>query len=180
MRRALRRPTRQCPVLRDVSVGLSRVGDVRRKTEKTDAALAAYTESLEIARELARMDPGNAQAQRDVSVGLNKVGDMELDAKDREAARTAYTESLDIARKLAARDPGNAQAQTDLVVSLTRVADLTENPAPRYLERLDILQQLDGEGRLSVDAEGWIELDERQARRARGQSRRTRQTATAK
>ena len=81
-------------------------------------ALAAYQESLDIARKLAAQDPGNAQAQRDVSVSMDSLGDVKLREGDQAGALAAYQESLDIARKLAAQDPGNAQAQRDLSVSL--------------------------------------------------------------
>ena len=39
-------------------------------------ALQAYTESKNIADELAAADPGNAQWQRDLAVSWNKLGDM--------------------------------------------------------------------------------------------------------
>ena len=41
-------------------------------------ALAAYQESLDIARKLAAQDQGNARAQRDVSVSLERLGDVKL------------------------------------------------------------------------------------------------------
>ena len=67
-------------------------------------ALAAFDESLTIARGLAARDPGNAGWTRDL--GQLAVGD----------ARTgrAFDESLTIRRDLAARDPGNAGWARDL------------------------------------------------------------------
>ncbi len=144
-------------LMRDVSVSLNRLGDVKLKLKDTEGALSDYTESLELARRLLAMDYGNAQAQRDVSVDLNKVGDMKLDAKDRQGAFDAYSEGLTIARRLAKQDSGNAQAQTDLVVSLTRAADVSDGPKPYYMEALDILRDLDGQGRLSLEQRGWID-----------------------
>ena len=82
---------------------------------RLQGALAAYQESLDIARKLAAQDPGNAKAQRDVSVGLSKLGNVKLQDGDLAGALAAYQESLDIDRKLAAQDPGNAQAQRDVV-----------------------------------------------------------------
>ena len=155
-------------MLRDVSVSLTRLGDAKLKKKDSEGALAAYQQSLALARRLALMDSGNAQAQRDVSVSLNKVGDMQLDANDREAARKTYNESLDIARHLAESDPGNAQAQTDLVVSLSRVASVSDNAEPLYRECLDILHKLDGEGRLSPEQKGWIDLGQTADRCAEG------------
>ena len=107
-------------------------------------ALAAYQESLDIARKLAAQDLGNAQAQRDVAVSLNKIGDVKLQGGDRAGALAAYQESLDIARKLAAQDQGNAQAQRDVSVSLKKLGDVKLQGGDQagalaaYQESLDI------------------------------------------
>jgi tetratricopeptide (TPR) repeat protein len=92
------------------------VGDLR------DAAAAA-NQSLDIARKLLALDPGNPQAQRDVVLELNKVGDVELRSGNLAGALGSYQESLDIARRLATRDPGNAQVQHDIAVGLSRIGD---------------------------------------------------------
>ena len=60
-------------------------------------ALAAYEESLTIARDLAARDPGNAGWARDVSVSLNKVGDVRVAQGDLAGALAAFEESLTIA-----------------------------------------------------------------------------------
>jgi tetratricopeptide (TPR) repeat protein len=86
-------------------------------------ALAAYQESVDIARKLVALDQGNAAAQRGLFVSLHKVGDVKLQTGDQATALAAYQESLDIARKLVAQDPGNAQAQSDLVNALGSTAD---------------------------------------------------------
>ena len=68
-------------------------------------AAAAADQSLDIARKLAALDPGNAQAQRDLSVSLEKFGNVKLRGGDLAGALAAYQESLDIDRKLAAQRP---------------------------------------------------------------------------
>ena len=57
-------------------------------------ALAAYEESLAIARDLAARDKGNAGWPRDVSVSLNKLGDVRVAQGDLSGALAAYEESL--------------------------------------------------------------------------------------
>ncbi len=112
-----------------------------------DAASAA-AESLDIARKLAALDPGNAEPQRDVSVSSSKLGDVKLRAGDQVGALAAYQQSLDIARKLAAQDSGNAQAQRDVSVSLNRLGDVKLEAGDQadalaaYHEGLDILRKL--------------------------------------
>jgi tetratricopeptide (TPR) repeat protein len=127
---------------------LNKVGDVRLRQGKGGAALDSFKESLDIARSLARADPGNAQAQRDLFISLNKVGDVQLRQGERAAALDSYKESLDIARSLARADPGNAVAQRDLAVSLERVGDVQMQQGERaaaldsYKESLDIFRTL--------------------------------------
>ena len=83
-----------------------------------DGALAAYQESLAIARTLAARDRNDPQAQRDLFVSVLKVGNAKLDAGDRAGALAANQEAVEIARKLAAEDQANAQAQSDLALGL--------------------------------------------------------------
>ena len=95
---------------------LERIGSLKLLEGDLQGSLAAFQESLDIARKLAALDPGNATAQRDVSVVLSKLGNMKLQDGDLAGALAALQESLGIDRKLAAQDPGNAQAQRDNAV----------------------------------------------------------------
>ena len=90
------------------------------------AALQDFEEGLDIVRDLAARDPGNAGWARDVSVSLNKVGDVRVAQGDLPAALQAFEESLSMRRDLAARDPGNAGWARDVSVSWERVAGIAE------------------------------------------------------
>ena len=79
---------------RDVSVSLDRVGDVRVAQGDLAGALAAYEESLTIARDLAARDPGNTGWARDVSVGLEQGRRRARRPGDLAGALAAYDESL--------------------------------------------------------------------------------------
>jgi tetratricopeptide (TPR) repeat protein len=142
---------------RDVYVSLNKVGDMKLHGSDQAGALAAYQESLDIARELAAQDAGNAQAQRDVSVGLNKVGDVKLQGGDRAGALAAYQESLDIFRKLAAQDPGNVLAQADLVISLYKMSTVGDAQQARaaLTEALSIAEELEREQKLTAQQKIW-------------------------
>ena len=80
-----------------MAVSLNKVGDVKLRGGDRAGALAAYQESLDIARKLAAQDQSNAQAQRDVAVSLDKLGNVKLQGGDQAGALAAYQESLDIA-----------------------------------------------------------------------------------
>ena len=93
---------------RDVLVSLHKLGDVKLQggdqpgvlaaLEGGDraGALAAYQESLGIARKLAAQDQGNAGAQADLVISLYKVST----AGDARQARAVLTEALAIVEKL--------------------------------------------------------------------------------
>ncbi|MGB8279150.1 MAG: hypothetical protein WCF20_14635 [Methylovirgula sp.] len=86
-----------------------------------------------------------------------EIGEARLRAGDRAGALAAYEEDLAICRDLA-KDKGNAQAQIDLVISLARVAQLVPDPGPLLREALAILEQLDRQGRLTKQQQGWIDV----------------------
>ncbi|KAA0220104.1 MAG: hypothetical protein EDS66_14695, partial [Planctomycetota bacterium] len=80
--------------LRDLSVSLDRVGDVRRLKGDRDAALAAFEEGLALRRRIAREFGETPEALRDLSVSLFRVGWVLCEAGAGERAVTSMTESL--------------------------------------------------------------------------------------
>jgi tetratricopeptide (TPR) repeat protein len=133
---------------RAAAVAQARCGDRHLATGNLPAARHAFQESLDIARELARMQPGSVQARHDLAVSLNRIGDLDRQAGDLPAARKAYQESFDIARELADLQPGSVQARRDLSISLQRIGhlglqagDLTA-ARQSYQEALDIAREL--------------------------------------
>ena len=95
-----------------MSVSLNKVGDVKLQAGDLVGALAAYQESLDIARRLAAQDPGNALAQRDMAVSLDKVGDVKLQAGDQRGRsppiRRASTSAASSRRRTQATPRRNA------------------------------------------------------------------------
>jgi tetratricopeptide (TPR) repeat protein len=139
---------------------LNKVGDVKLRMGDKDGALAAYQESLAIARELAARDQGDRQAQRDVLVSLFKTGNAKLDAGDRAGALAAYQEAVDVGRKLAAEDQEDPQAQTDLALSLYKLGTAAEPPQARaaLTEALAILEKLEQQQKLTAGQKNWPEM----------------------
>jgi tetratricopeptide (TPR) repeat protein len=121
---------------RDLSISLSKLGNVQLEQGDSKAALASYQEALGAFRKLAKADPRSAQAQRDLAVSLSKLGDVQLEQGDGRAALASFQEALKISRKLAEADPGSAPAQRDLSVFLEQIGDVQ-------------LEQGDGKGALA-------------------------------
>ena len=68
--------------LRDVAIGLERLGGLKLSAGDTAGALAAYDEGLAIRRRLSRIDQGNTLWQRDVAIGLGEIGDVKMTQND--------------------------------------------------------------------------------------------------
>ena len=112
-------------------------------------ALAAYEESLDIAREIAKQDPDNAGWARDVSVSLSRIGDARMAQGQLAAALAAYEESLDIRRRLTRQDPDNAGWARDVSVSLSKMAVADKANADKYwAEMIERMEDQDSKGTL--------------------------------
>ncbi|MEM1202883.1 MAG: tetratricopeptide repeat protein, partial [Acidobacteriota bacterium] len=109
--------------LRDLSISLERVGDVRRARGLLEDAANAHDASHHIRRRLANDYGPTPEALRDLSVGLERVGDVRRTRGRLEDAGNAHDESLDIRRRLA-KDAPTPEALRDLSLSLWRVGDL--------------------------------------------------------
>ena len=73
--------------LRDLSISLDRLGDVRRETGEVAAATAAHEESLVLCRRLLDAYGETPQALRDLSVSLDRLGDVRRATGEVAAAR---------------------------------------------------------------------------------------------
>jgi tetratricopeptide (TPR) repeat protein len=109
---------------RDLSVSLSKLGDVQLEQGDTKAALASYREALQVHRRLAQADPRSAEAQRDLAISLGKQGEVQVQQGDTKAALASFQESLQLFRKLAQADPGSARAQRAVSISLNKLGEV--------------------------------------------------------
>jgi tetratricopeptide (TPR) repeat protein len=108
--------------LRDLSVSLDNVGDVRRARGELAAAAQAYEESLELRRQLREALGETPEALRDLSVSLNRVGDVRRARGELAAAAQAYEESLALSRQVHEILGAIPQATEDLIYVLNRLA----------------------------------------------------------
>ena len=92
---------------RNIGVALTRIGDARLAGGDRAGALAAYEESLSIARKLATVVPSNIGWQVDLVVSLYKLSAV----VDPPRARAALREALAIAEMLAREDKLAAQQE---------------------------------------------------------------------
>jgi tetratricopeptide (TPR) repeat protein len=109
---------------RERSVLADRQADVLQAQGDLSGALAAYRDSLQIARQLATADPSNAEWQRDLSLSFMRMTVWYAQAGDRNEALRFAQESLTIGERLAALDRSNASWQKDVAYSRALVARL--------------------------------------------------------
>jgi tetratricopeptide (TPR) repeat protein len=79
-----------------------------------ESARRLYARALEIAQNLAKADPNNAQAKRDLSVSYERLGNVQLQLGSTDKALESYRKGLELAEALAKLDLANIQAQQDL------------------------------------------------------------------
>jgi tetratricopeptide (TPR) repeat protein len=98
--------------------------------------LACFTEALELRKQLAADDPGDAQAQRQLASSFQKLGDVTFDLGNLPQGFALYAEAYPIVKKLAAADPTDVQAQTDVFICCWKQADVARRLGRRR-EALD-------------------------------------------
>jgi tetratricopeptide (TPR) repeat protein len=134
---------------RDLAISLKKMGDVQRWLRQTEAALASYRRSLDIAQRLADADQGNAHAQRDLAISLNKVGDAQLRLADTKELLKSYRafENVDEVQ-LWLRDAQFRLADTKALLESYRAFEVDDVPREQkaardsYRRSLEISQKL--------------------------------------
>ena len=109
---------------RDLSVSLTKLGDLAVAQGNLAEAQRLFADSLSIVQRLAKSDPGHPGWQRDLSVSLKKLGDLAVAQGNLAEAQRLFADSLRIAQRLAESDADNPQWQRDLFVSLHRLGNL--------------------------------------------------------
>ena len=100
------------------------LGDLETTLGRTDAAAAAFEETLTAATVLVASDPDNLDRRRDLSVSHEKIGDVKVSQGDLTSALNAYTAAMDIRKCLAEADKDNAGWRRDLSVSHNKIGDV--------------------------------------------------------
>ncbi len=134
--------------LRDLSVSLNKMGDIRSARGELAEAAEAYEESLALSRQLREVMGATPEALRDLSVSLDRVGDIRSAGGELAEAAEAYEESLALRRQLREVMGATPEALRDLSVSLNRVGDIRSaggelaEAAEAYEESLALSRQL--------------------------------------
>ena len=125
VRRRLRDDHRETSrAMRDLSINLGDLGNLRLECGELSAAAAVYEESLALRRRLLDAYDETPQALRDLSISLNRFGDVRLECGETSAAAAAYEESLAVCRRLLDACGETPQALRDLSISLGRLGDV--------------------------------------------------------
>ena len=166
-RRLAEREPENVEIQSDLSLSLNRIADIKQQVRPA-AALLLYKQSLEITRRLAEREPENMQFQRDLSVSLSRIADIRQ-RQDPAAALALYEQSLEIATRLA-QQSDSIEARTDLLASHYKISTVTTGARriASLQQALDIAQQLEAAGQLSVDQADWPDILRRALAEAEG------------
>jgi class 3 adenylate cyclase/tetratricopeptide (TPR) repeat protein len=107
----------------DLSVALSRLGEVARAQNNLTAAKSFYERDLAIAQRLANTST-NERRQLDLTISFNKLGQVARAQGDHRAAADYFQRSFATAQKLAGKYPDKPSVQHSMAASLDLLGDL--------------------------------------------------------
>jgi serine/threonine-protein kinase len=127
------------------------LGDIFFEIEEggTAEAKKQYETALDVARQVAEIDPESREAQRDLCLAHERLGDVYQRLGDREAARQEYEQGLEVRQRLADADPADAQAQRDLLVSHIKFGDVSMGFGDRKAAREEYSKALEASRKMA-------------------------------
>jgi serine/threonine protein kinase/tetratricopeptide (TPR) repeat protein len=111
-------------VRRELALAEEHVSTALERTEDAPGALLHQQRSLEVYRELLKLDPESAVRRLDVAVGLLLVANLTKQLGDLRQAEEHYRNSLELMEGLIAQDPQNEQYQRNRNSILHPFADV--------------------------------------------------------
>lgn len=116
------RPTNEA-LLTGLLVANNDIGEMADRSGDAKAALAAYTDSLVVARQLVGLRPNDAKRLRGVSLSANIVGDRFLALRREEEALAAYREGIASIETAIKANPDPTDLLRDLALGQNRSGD---------------------------------------------------------
>lgn len=147
--------------LQELSVSLTRVGDLRHAAGDSFAGFAAYEESLAIHRNLSEHRKSDPMHVRNLSIALNRMGRAYFDAGDPVKAVPCFDESVRLRKQLCAQFGKTPERLSEVASSLSKLgwAQLSSGQAVeavRVFEELAGLSRNDLSDRLPDVAQGYL------------------------
>ena len=143
--------------IRNLSVSLIRLGDVKRAQGDRKAALAAYEETLALDRKRAEADKDDARAQQDVAL-ISTGSPTSSSGRRSPGALAALEEALAIRRELAKVNPNDEELQRAIEVSLGKIGDVKRDAGDAAGALAAVEEELDIARRLLEQDPGNTEL----------------------
>lgn len=178
-----RRSPHSADALFDLAMSYNRIGDLARKSGRSDRAEALYSRGFVIRIRMAAADRGNLRVARELSISYNRLGDLAHRSSKTPKARRLYSRSLQICERLVQAEPGDPDHARALATTCDRLADVAAEKGPReqaeklyrrglqIRERLARLQRHDPaiarELSVSYDKLGDLATEDRRAQEAK-------------
>jgi serine/threonine-protein kinase len=118
---------------------MHQLGQVRQARADLAGAMAAYEESLALAKAVVAREPGNAEWQLGLSASHFYVGDTKRRRGDLDGALVHFGAYQEIAKALVARDPANLDWKLELSYAHTNIASLLLGKG-QLVEARDLLE----------------------------------------
>jgi tetratricopeptide (TPR) repeat protein len=134
--------------LSGLSLSYNQIGDLARRSGRSDRAGQLYRMCLDIRRDLVRRHPADVHLARELSISYNKLGDLAHRTSQTPRALELYGLGRQLRERLVRENPGNLALQSDLAGSYGRLADVAAETGERsqadvlYRERHEICARL--------------------------------------
>lgn len=112
--------------LANYAKALHQIGQVRFNLGDVSEAAESFQRSLDMAKELAASDPGNAEWQFELGQSHFWVGFLRWQERDLDAALREFEAYREISEALVERDPSNATWRLELAYSYSNVGQIQE------------------------------------------------------
>lgn len=107
--------------LQELSVSLTRVGDLRHAAGDSFAGFAAYEESLAIHRSLSEHKSSDPMHVRNLSIALNRMGRAWFDAGDPSKAVPCFEESVRLRKQICVQFGATPERMSEVASSLSKL-----------------------------------------------------------
>ncbi|GAB3856020.1 hypothetical protein GCM10027610_090170 [Dactylosporangium cerinum] len=126
-----RQSPRSADALFDLAMSCNRIGDLARKSGRSDRAEALYVRGFVIRLRMSAADRDNLRLARELTISYNRLGDLAHRSSQTAKARRLYQRSLRICERLGRLEPDDPDHARALATTCDRLADVAAEQGPR-------------------------------------------------
>jgi len=140
----------------DLTNACERLGEVLFALGRNSEAIQTFRDGWTVTDAAIANEPDNADRLRRQSILGFHFGRGLVRAGMRAEARDIYLKVAALSERLVSADPRNTQYRVDLATIMKVLAEVGDEPAKRTARMVEILEQLDGQGKLTPEQKAFL------------------------